>query len=148
MSARQGPGGPVVLDTTVCGAVLAPVRSGLSALATQYQPLTAGREAHISFVTEAEMRFGARWARWGEARLVRMEAVLASADVIVPGPELIEAYVRLRHQCVSIGHGLAQKDHEADRWVAATALWMGLPLVAHDRIFIDVAGLELLTLLS
>jgi hypothetical protein len=33
------------------------------------------------------------------------------------------------------GHGLAQKDHEADRWIAATAIWLKVPLVAHDAIF-------------
>lgn len=41
-----------------------------------------------------------------------------------------------------------QKEHEADRWIAASALWLGLPLVAHDGIFRDVPGLELLTTLS
>ena len=74
--------------------------------------------------------------------------MLASADVVLPGPELIDTYVSLRHQCVSTGHGLAQKEHEADRWVAATALWMELPLVAPDGIFKDVPGLQLLTLLA
>lgn len=72
-------------------------------LAKQYQHHITGREAHISFVTEAELRFGARWAGWGEARLYRLEAVLASADVVLPGPGLIEAYVNLRHQCMSTG---------------------------------------------
>jgi len=98
--------GPIVVDTTVFGARLIKTRA---ALAKQYQHHVAGREAHISFVTEAELRFGARWAGWGEARLYRLEAVLASADVVLPGPELIEAYVNLRHQCLSTGHGLAQR---------------------------------------
>jgi predicted nucleic acid-binding protein len=43
------------------------------------------------------------------------------------------------------GHGLAQKDHEADRWIAATTIWLKVPLVAHDAIFKNVDGLELLT---
>jgi hypothetical protein len=30
---------------------------------------------------------------------------------------------------------------EADRWVAATALWLQVPLVAHDRIFANVSNL-------
>lgn len=114
MSSGVSSTGPIVVDTTVFGTRLIKTRAGL---ARQYQHHVAGREAHISFVTEAELRFGARWAGWGEARLYRLEAVLASADVVLPGPELIEAYVNLRHQCVSTGHGLAQKEHEADRWV-------------------------------
>lgn len=40
---------------------------------------------------------------------------------------------------------VGSEDHVADRWIAATALHMGLPLVAHDGIFRDVPGLALLT---
>jgi hypothetical protein len=37
---------------------------------------------------------------------------------------------------------LGQKEHEADRWVAATAVWLQVPLVAHDAIFANVKDLE------
>jgi hypothetical protein len=43
---------------------------------------------------------------------------------------------------------LGQKEHEADRWVAAPAIWLRVPLVAHDRIFTNVKDLELLTKLG
>jgi predicted nucleic acid-binding protein len=43
---------------------------------------------------------------------------------------------------------LGQKDHEADRWVASMAIWLRVPLVAHDRIFANVKDLELLTKLG
>lgn len=32
--------------------------------------------------------------------------------------------------------------------MAATALWLGVPLIAHDAIFANVAGLNLLTTLD
>jgi hypothetical protein len=64
------------------------------------------------------------------------------------GPELTDAYVALRYWCVRAGHALGQKHHEADRWVAATAMWLGVPLVAHDAIFASVEGLNLLTKLD
>lgn len=137
--------GPTVVDTSVFGAQLAPARIDM---ARQYEPLIRGRPVHISYVTVTELGFGARWAGWGPARLQRLDAHIASADVVWPGPSLVESYIDLRHQCTAIGHGLSQKEHEADRWVAATALWLGLPLVAHDGIFRDVPGLRLLTLLS
>ena len=41
------------------------------------------------------------------------------------------------------GHGLGQRDHDADRWIAATALRLGVPLVSNDRIFERVPGLVL-----
>jgi len=40
------------------------------------------------------------------------------------------------------------KDHEADRWVAASAIWLDVPLVAHDAIFSKVKDLILLTKLD
>ena len=46
------------------------------------------------------------------------------------------------------GHRLGQKDHEADRWAAAAAMWLGLPVVAHYAIFASVEGLNLLTKLD
>jgi hypothetical protein len=60
----------------------------------------------------------------------------------------VEAYASLRAWCVRTGHGFGQKEHEADRWVAATAIWLQVPLVAHDGIFANVKDLGLLTKLG
>ncbi len=38
---------------------------------------------------------------------------------------------------------LAQREHNADRWIAATALRLGIPLVSNDTIFKAVPGLTL-----
>ena len=46
------------------------------------------------------------------------------------------------------GTAWAKKEHEGDRWVAATAVWLQIPLVAHDAIFANVKDLELLTRLG
>lgn len=84
----------------------------------------------------------------GPQRLRTFDRELARAETIWPGTELVDAYVALRCWCVGAGHALGQKHHEADRWVAATALWLGLPLVAHDAIFANVKDLHLLTMLD
>ena len=52
-------------------------------------------------------------------------------------------YAQLRVDCERIGHALGQRDHDADRWIAATALRLGVPLVSNDQIFRDVPGLVL-----
>lgn len=39
------------------------------------------------------------------------------------------------------GHGLGHKIHEADRWIAATALRLEIDLASDDAIFRDVPGL-------
>jgi hypothetical protein len=66
-----GSRGPVVIDTGVFGARLAP--SG-RLLASRYRPVLEGRPAIISFVTVAEFEYGARLAGWGPDRLKRPAA--------------------------------------------------------------------------
>ena len=111
-----GSRGPVVIDTGVFGARLTP--SG-RLLASRYRPVLEGRPAIISFVTVAELEYGARLAGWGPDRLRRLEHEIARAEIVWPGPNLTQAYASLRAWCVRTGHGLGQKEHEADRWVAA-----------------------------
>lgn len=138
-------GGPVVVDTNVFTSRLGRLGHPLFRL---YEPALAGRPVHLSFVTLAEARYGARLAEWGPRRCQRLEWEFSRVDVIWPDDHLTEAYVELRARCQRVGHGLAQKAHEADRWVAATALWLGVELVAHDAIFKNVPGLPLITELS
>lgn len=75
----------------------------------------------------------------------RLDYELGRAELVWPGPVLTGTYVDLRAWCVENGHGLGQKEHEADRWIAATAVWLGIPLVAHDTIFMNVERLKLAT---
>lgn len=102
----------------------------------------------VSFVTEAEVRFGARLAGWGSGRLRKLEQRLAAVEVVWPGPEIVEEYAELRSRCVRAGHGLGQKAHEADRWIAAAAIWLHVPLVTDDGIFSGVDSFAALTLVT
>lgn len=131
--------GPVVIDTDVYGADLVPG----SRLAAIYEPIIVGRPAFISFQTAAELRYGALRRNWGAARMRKLEARIAEAETVHSGPELVLTYAQLRVDCERIGHALGQRDHDADRWVAATALRLGVPLVSNGQIFKDVPGLVL-----
>ena len=130
--------GPVVVDTDVYGAQL----TG-SLLAVWYQSVIAARPVFLSFQTVAELRFGAALRGWGSARLLKLEARIVAAEIVHSGPELIESYARLRVECWRAGHALAQKEHNADRWVAATAIRLQVPLVSNDGIFVNTPGLTL-----
>lgn len=141
----RSPRGPVVVDTGVFGARLTPRGKPL---ASAYRPLLDGRPAVISFIAVAELRFGAKLAGWGSNKVQRLNYELGQAETVWPGPNLAETYATLRMWCVEAGHGLGQMEHEADRWVAATTIWLGIPLVAHDAIFANVDGLDLLTRLG
>lgn len=129
--------GPVVIDTDVFSAGL----HGPSLIASTYEPLIVGRPAFISFQTVAEIRFGAGLRNWGPKRILKMETRIGSTEIVHSGPALIEAYTRLRIDCHRAGHALAQPRHDADRWIAATAVRLGIPLVSNDGIFADVSGL-------
>lgn len=134
---------PVVVDTGVFGARLTP-RSPLKDL---YQPLLLGRPAFVSFQTVAELRYGAIRAHWGPTRVRRLEELLTEAEIVWPGPLLVDTYAQLRAECMEAGHALGQREHDADRWIAAAAIRLDVPLVSHDGVFRDVPGLRLETLL-
>jgi len=66
-------------------------------------------------------------------RQARWAPILEPARWVLPFPVVAE-----------MGHGLAAKDHEADRWIAAVSLAGDLPIATEDSIFEDVPGLTLL----
>ncbi|MHB1535064.1 MAG: PIN domain-containing protein [Acidimicrobiales bacterium] len=130
-----------MIDTDVYGVQLVPG----SALAARYEPLIVGRPAFISFQTAAELRYGALRRNWGEHRTRQLEARMAAAETVHSGPDLVSTYARLRVECERAGHALSQRVHDADRWVAATAIRLGIPLVSNDGVFRDAPRLVLET---
>ena len=135
--------GPVVVDTGVFGADL---RSSSKLLADLYAEVLVGRNILISFVTVAELRYGALRAGWGAKRRNELEETIDAAKVVWAGHGLASEYAALTAECVAAGHGLAEKSKEADRWVAATARYVKVPLVSHDGVFVDAPGIDLLTI--
>lgn len=129
----------VVVDTDVTSWLLDPRPSPHGEEAS----LVIGDRARVvSFVTVAELRYGAMRAGWGELRRRQLERSLADVEVIQTSEALIDRCAALRADASRVGHALAQKIHEADRWVAATAIALGLELVAGDGIFENVADLD------
>ncbi len=128
----------VVVDTNVFGATLLERTAWLVDL---YGPVIRGRPVVISFQTVGELHFGAVRRGWGQARLLALDARIAASEVVHSTTALALAYARLRVACERAGHALGQRDHDADRWIAATAIHLGIPLVSHDGIFRDVPGL-------
>lgn len=135
MTARRG---PIVIDTDVFSADLSD-----TTLITVYEPIIVGRPAFLSFQTVAELRYGALRRGWSTARVRKVDAKIATAEVVHSGDELVAVYAQLRADCVRFGHALGQRDHDADRWIAATALRLAIPLVSNDRIFENTPGLQL-----
>lgn len=113
--------------------------------AAEFRRLIDGRSVVVSFVTVTEMRYGALKANWGELRRGDLERSLSRFVAVQPDDELMTACAGLRDRCERAGLALGQKIHEADRWVAATALHLGVELVSDDAVFENVAGLSVLS---
>jgi predicted nucleic acid-binding protein len=127
---------PIVVDTVIISWLLS-----RNSQVAPYEPHLTGRQLVISFITVAELRYGAVKGNWGEARRQRLEERISAMRVVSPDNDLVNAYVDMRAKCQRLGHGLQAKEQEADRWIAATAIRYGLQLVSHDGIFDNVPGL-------
>lgn len=128
----------IVVDTMIASAWLGARQSDRRA---RWASVLEPARWILPFPVVAEMRFGAEVAGWGARRRQVLDRLIASSGVVPPLRPVIDSYVDLRTACSRSGHGLAGKDHEADRWIAAVAIAGGLPLATEDSIFDDVAGL-------
>ncbi len=131
----------VVIDTMVLSALL---DTRPTSLGPVYRQLIGPASTVVSFVTVTEVRYGALKAGWGELRRRRLERDLARFVAIRPDDRMMAICADLRHRCEARGHPLGQKVHEADRWIAATAITLAVELVSDDGVFSDVDGLRVL----
>jgi predicted nucleic acid-binding protein len=131
----------VVVDTNVFSA---PLRA-TSPLADLYRRHLVGQRLVIATQTLAELRYGVLRAGWGERRLEQLARLVGASLVLAPDNETAWTYARLRVSCEREGHPLHQPEHAGDLWIAATAVRHDLPLVAHDRIFLEAPELDLRT---
>lgn len=113
-------------------------------IAAPYIEIVSGRDLLVSFVTVTELRFGALKGGWGDLRRRALERDLAALPVVQPDDQLMSICAAVRNRCEHEGHPLGQKIHEADRWIAATALRLKIPVVSADQVFRGVAGLAVL----
>jgi predicted nucleic acid-binding protein len=103
-----------------------------------------GRTVVVATQTRAEVLFGVAASNWGARRREQAVSILDRTATVPVTSAIVVRYADLGAECRRGGHALADKIHTGDRWVAATALALGVPLLAHDGIYRDAPGLELL----
>ncbi len=135
-------GGAVVVDTMVFSWMLGNLASELR---LSYATRLQGRPLVLAAQTVAEIRAGALMRNWGDRRRDELDDRIRRVRVAGVDNETVTAYVGLKVACTNQGLGLGSKNHDGDRWIAATAIRLGLPLVSHDKIFLDAPGLTLVT---
>ena len=84
---------------------------------------------NVSFMTVAEMYFGAEHASWGDFRRRRLTRFLHDFPVIESTPEVCHIWARITAACERQGRRILI----ADAWIAACALHYNAPLVTHNR---------------
>ena len=136
------PTGAVVVDTIVISWLL---DDRPNRLADHHRNRLGAQPVLVAFQTVMELRYGALRAGWGELRRRRLERGLAELTVVQPDDETITVCAELRLQCQQVGHALGDKIHDGDRWIASTAIRLGLPLVSHDGVFNAAPGLSIIT---
>lgn len=115
-----------------------------NALADRYRQLIGPKPVLLAFQTVMELRYGALRAGWGDLRRRRLERRIAEFTVIQPDDAMITVCANLRVRCKQIGHALGDKLHDGDRWIAASAMRLRVPLASHDGLFLGVPGLALI----
>ena len=96
----------------------------------------------ISFQTRAEVLSGALSGGWGQRRLAEAHDILDRTPTIQSDDDVVDAYAALVAECKTVGHGLQDRRHTGDRWVAACAIAKDLDLLAGDGIYQDVPNLR------
>jgi predicted nucleic acid-binding protein len=139
MNQRSG-ANALVLDTMALTALFDDRTPGRG---DPYRAVLGNRIVIASFASVAELLYGMRKAGWGDVRRRALERNLRNVSIQKPDDDAIEIYAELRADCERRGHALGQKIHEADRWVAVTALRLQVPLVSDDKVFVGVPGLVL-----
>lgn len=108
----------------------------------RYAPHLDGHILIVSFQTIAELDLWTLSAGWGANRKQQLERHLRRYIVEHSSPALCRRWAEVKDDANRAGRPIAT----ADAWNAATALFLGLPLVTHNRKhFAGVAGLTIIS---
>jgi len=133
----------VIVDTNVWSILYGPRRVADE----ERNPLRAalqGRAIVIAVQVRAEVLAGLEHVNYSPQKRQRTIDRLQQTPVIPVDESVVWAFARLYAAARRIGHAIAQRPHVGDRWIAASAIAIGAPLLSLDRIFRNAPALTLL----
>jgi predicted nucleic acid-binding protein len=107
----------------------------------RYEHLVGGRSKCLSIISVGELRFGAVKDNWGNARCSVLESFVDDATIMYVSDEIAAMVAIVMNRRRREGRRMEWND----AWIAATAMFHRLPLVTHDRDFLEIEGLEVIT---
>lgn len=132
-----------ILDTDVFSFLFV-TRNAQDTRIAAWRTLLQGRRVLIAFQTRAEVLEGALERGWGPGRMQATRQTLDETPTIPSDNAVVDAYAELTAACRHAGHALHDRQHTADRWVAACAIASGIPLLSGDAIYRNAPNLILL----
>jgi len=111
-------------------------------LGDSYAELIGTRPTGITLLAVSESRQGVVYSNWGMTKLKDLDAFLGNFVLLESNAEIANVCGGLLGRCKQIGRALSWPD----AWAAATAIWLDVPLVTHDRDLERVPDLRVLTL--
>lgn len=124
----------VVLDTDVWSHLYG-VKGREHPDLSRWRRLLTGKTVVIAAQSRAEILAWILIRDLGVARQARILTQLDRTPTVPVDEQVIGRYARLTADARARGDALAAREHTADRWVAATALAIGAPLLTADRIY-------------
>jgi tRNA(fMet)-specific endonuclease VapC len=132
--------GYVILDTDAFSFLL-----NRRPQAASYGALLKGQIPTLTFVSVAELHFGALSDDWQDRRYRELEARIAQCVILPYDNELSLVWTRLRVQERRAGRPLGQRDHVNDLWIAACGIYYDAPILTGNlRHFSGVPGLRVI----
>jgi predicted nucleic acid-binding protein len=113
-----------------------------SSLGVSYRCLIGERPVGVTGLTLAEIHFGAAIGGWGRRKIEELKSFLNRFTHVPDTEEIAEICGHVRAQHERVGRAISWPDACA----AASALWLQVPLVTHDRDHEGIPGLQVLTL--
>lgn len=104
-----------------------------------------GKTVLIALQTRAELLTFPAMGKLGERRAAEVRRQIDRTPTVPVTAAVVDAWVGLTVDCRLLNHPLGYKAHAADRWVAATAMALAVPLLAVDAGYKDTPGLTLLS---
>jgi predicted nucleic acid-binding protein len=111
------------------------------ALGQAYRALTDERPTGVTLLTIAEARSGTVSNDWGYPRIASLDRFLSRFFVLEATAEIANLCGTIIGCCKQVGRAMSWPD----AWSAATALWLDVPLVTHDRDVEGIPGLRVVT---